>query len=231
MDNRTKYCYRWWENFTLKNLYIYGAGYAGAEIYYLFIDELKKNNEYSFKGFISGQNNFLKESELNNLYLGSEEDIEFDKNDYIVLAIGENLKFKQKIVEELKKTKVNFCNLIHSTANIVKCEGKIGIGNIFYPLVYITNDVEIGDFNLISGYTAISHNTKVGNFNTFSGACRITGCVTIGDANLFGTGAIMLPHSKIGNNNKIAAASVIYKKFRNNSLIAGNPAIKMDTIE
>lgn len=52
----------------------------------------------------------------------------------------------------------------------------------------------------------------------------------IGDSNSIGTNALVLPHSKIGNNNKIAPLSAVYKGCKDNCYMVGNPALKIGSV-
>ena len=210
----------------MKNIYIYGAGSAGGEIYHWLIDYLQTTNEYQFKGFIGSINLFSENSELYNLYLCHEDEIQFTEKDYIIVAVAQNIEHKKKIVEKFKETKANFFTLIHPTA-IVKSLNNLGIGTIISPYCVITYDVIFGDFNFLNCHVTVGHHAKIGDYNTLNSHCDITGYVKIGNENYFGSGAKMLPKSIIGNNNKIAAGAVIYKKFKDNCTISGNPAIKL----
>ena len=53
----------------------------------------------------------------------------------------------------------------------------------------------------------------------------------IGNDNTFGTNAIILAHATIGNNNKIAPLSCVYRGCRDNCYMMGNPAEKVGTVE
>lgn len=210
----------------MKNIYIYGAGSAGGEIYHWLMDYLQTTNEYQFKGFIGSINLFSENSELYNLYLCHEDELKFTDNDYVIIGVAENIEHKKKIVEKFKQTKANFFNLIHPTA-IIKNYKTIGIGNIVSPYSILSYDGILGDFNFINCHVTVGHHSKIGDFNTLNSHCDITGYVKIGNENYFGSGAKMLPKSIIGNNNKIASGAVIYKKFKDNCTVTGNPAVKL----
>ena len=210
----------------MKNIYIYGPGSFGEEVYHWLMDYLKEDNSYTFKGFVGSINLFNESSDVYQYYVGSEDEIIFTDNDYIIIAIAANIEYKNKIVEKLKKTKVKFFNLIHPSA-IVKSKDSLGEGNIVSPYSIISYDVSIGNFNSVNCHVTIGHHATIGNFNTINSHCDITGYTNIGNDNFFGSSAIMLPKSIIGDHNKVAAGTVIYKRFRNNCTIVGNPAVKL----
>lgn len=208
----------------MKNIYIYGAGSAGGEVYHWLMDYLETNSEYNFKGFIGSVNLFPEESKLYNLYLCHEDELEYTEYDYVIVSVAENIEHKKSIVQKFKKKNINFFTLIHPTA-IVKSPDSIGIGTIISPYCIISYDVIIGDFNFINCHVTVGHHVNIGSFNTLNSHCDITGYVKFGSGNYFGSGSKMLPKSVIGNSNKIAAGSVIYKKFKDKCTILGNPAV------
>ena len=67
----------------------------------------------------------------------------------------------------------------------------------------------------------------INSFNTFNSHCDVTGNAKIINNNFFGSGARLLPKSKIGSHNKISAGSVIYKGIKDNCIYLGNPARKI----
>lgn len=210
----------------MKNLIIFGTGDFAIECYYWLLDMILDSKDYTFKGFVSTNNDLNPTSNLNDYYLGNEITYNFNQNDYVVVAIAGNLKIKEKIINFLNEKNVNYFNLIHPTA-IIKTQN-IGVGNIFAPYTVISFESIINNHNSFNCYTSFGHHAKIGNFNALNSHTDITGHCEIGDSNFFGSSAIMLPKSKIGNNNKVAAGSVIYKRFRNDITIIGNPAVKLN---
>lgn len=212
----------------MKNLIIFGTGDFAVECYFWLQDAIEKNDSLIFKGFVSTNNDLDENSSLEKYYLGNEYSYIPEENDYFIVAIAGNLSLKEKIVSILNEKNVKYFNLIHPTS-IIKTK-KLGVGNIFAPYTVISYDVSIMNHNSFNCYTSIGHHAEISSFNAVNSHCDITGHCKISNSNFFGSSVVMLPNSIIGNHNKIAAGSVIYKKFRDNSLISGNPAIKIETI-
>ena len=85
------------------------------------------------------------------------------------------------------------------------------------PLVSIGNNVTI------TGARILAHDAST---KKFLGYTKI-GCVAIGNNVFIGSGAIILPGTKIGNNVIIGAGTVIASDVPDNSVMIGNPARKL----
>lgn len=212
----------------MKNLILCGTGDFAREVYYWIIDT-ESTSEFKFKGFLDSNNSSLTQYRLEHFYLGNEDEYIFDSNDYVLIPIADSI-IRNKIFTKLNKKNVNFTNFVHPS---VKFGGNIqlGIGNIICPNCIFTCDIIVEDFNIFNLNTTVGHNVEIGSFNTFSGHTDVTGHVKIKNSNFFGSRVSILPKAKIGEHNKVAASSVIYKGIRNDSIYMGNPAIKVGNNE
>lgn len=210
----------------MKNLIICGSGELARETYFF----LKNDKRYSFKGFLDFNDNLLQDYELENFYLGNEDEYKFLDTDYVLICIS-NVNIKQKLYEKLNLRKIKFINYFHETAVYDENLLQIGEGNIFAPYTVVSNNITIDNCNFFNCFNSIGHDVKIGSFNTFSSHTDITGNVNIGDSNYFGSRVSILPKAKIGNNNKVSAGSVVYKKIKNGDFYHGNPAIKVGNNE
>ena len=110
---------------------------------------------------------------------------------------------------------------------IIGNDVKLGEANIICPQSVLTTNIVIGNCNIFNINTTVGHNVIINSFNTFSAHCDVTGRVVVANYNFFGLRVSLLPKSKVGSNNKIAAGSVIYKGVKNHSIYMGNPAKKV----
>ena len=55
----------------------------------------------------------------------------------------------------------------------------------------------------------------------------LCGCVNIGDYTMIGAGAVILPRLSIGKDCVVGAGAVVTKDIPNNTVVTGNPAIRM----
>ena len=207
----------------MKKLYIYGCSGFGLEVYshlkdstILLGDKIYKN--VNFCGFI-GDKKYIQDDFLQ-LCAG---DISILDNDtMLILAIGKDMAFKRKIYTMLKD-RVAFPTLKHNHA--ITHSKYIGFGNIIAAFVVISTQSTIGNFNIFHSHSAIGHNTQIKDFNTLSSFSSMMGYSSLGDGNILGVGACLLPRACIGDGNIVAPGSYIYKRFRDENRISGNPAI------
>ncbi len=89
----------------------------------------------------------------------------------------------------------------------------------------ITSDVIIGEGVLINLSCTIGHNNQIMQYAELSPMTNISGGVTVGEFSFLGTGSIVLPNVKIGNNAIIAAGSVVTKNVPDNVMVAGVPCV------
>lgn len=116
--------------------------------------------------------------------------------DEIVIAIGGNLKERQRLFDCLRKLNIPFANIIDKTAQL-RLGTQIGSGNVILANVFIGPLVTIGDNCYIITNTCINHESRVGSHVFFSTGCSIAGDVHIGNRVSFGTGSGAIARSNI----------------------------------
>lgn len=212
-----------------KKLYIYGVGGYALEIFAILEDSwdsIYQNatlaESYDFVGFV-GTREYACHNILARPDFIDDKSFQPSENVAAILAIGRNLNFRRKVIDDLISHNVSFPNLIHPSV-IVK-SNNMGIGNIVAPFSIIQPFAQIGNFNFINVYSAIGHDCLVGNYNIISPYTHLNGGSSMGDSNLIGAKTCFLPNATIGNENIVAPGSFIYKRFRNKNLISGNPAV------
>lgn len=203
-------------------VYIYGCSAFGVEVESwlrqsrLFLEN-QMIDSINFAGFL-GDRKYIQDEYLH-LWSGSIDML--TPNDGVILAIGENLHFKESLAKQLWG-KVQFPNMIHKTS--LNTTTNIGVGNILSLFCNLSTMSSIGNFNLFNAHSGVGHNVIMGDFNTISAYSDMLGYSKIGHKNKFGVASHLLPKAQIGDNNTIAPGSIIYKRFRDDNLISGNPA-------
>lgn len=210
----------------MKWVYIVGGDGFARECYNFLSELMKEDSNLLFGGFL-GHNNYgdsVDYKKVQHLYKGDVSKHVFKENEYAIIGAGAS-GLRKIIYEDLKKQGVNFYTLISKSSKINEFvdydEANIFINSSPSP------DVKIGKCNLFNGEVIIGHDCVIGDFNFFAPRVLVLGGVKIGNENSFGANSIMLPHSKIGNNNVISPLSCIYKGCKNNSMMHGNPAVKV----
>lgn len=208
----------------MKEILICGSGKFAREVYW-WVKQSENQLSIKFKGFLDFSDENLKKHNLQEFYLGDDDNYNFSSNEYVIIPISE-VHIRNKVFNSLKQRNVNFYNFIHPSV-IMGGDISFGRANIICPNCILTTNINMGDCNIFNLVTTIGHDVTIGSFNTFSSHCDITGNVVIGDFNYSGSRVSFLPYCKIGNNNQISAGSVVYKGVKNNSLLLGNPAKKI----
>jgi sugar O-acyltransferase (sialic acid O-acetyltransferase NeuD family) len=208
----------------MRNIIFCGAGEFSREVFY-WLKQSEKYQNIKFKGFLDFDSTLLNTYDLKEYYLGHEDDYNFDDNDYVIIPIAEPV-LRERVFNKLKSKKVKFINYVHDSVNM---GGKIIMGesNIICPNSILSTDIIIGDCNIFNLNVTIGHDVKIESFNTINSHCDLNGGCSIKNFNFLGSRVTLLPKSKIGNNNKIAAGSVVYKGIKNNLIFIGNPAKKI----
>lgn len=206
----------------MKNVFIYGAGGLGREVY-CWLRDVQKNDSYiHFAGFLDDGCDLSDYPLVRDYYVGKGEDWMPGPDDYAVVAVG-LIDLKLRIIERIRKKGGRFFNLIHPSA-ILGMDVLMGDGNIICPHCVLTSNIRIGNFNLFNVGSTIGHDVNIGSYNTLSPHNDITGFVTLGDKNFLGSKVSVIPGKKIGDRNKISAGSVIFRNVKDDRMVMGNPA-------
>lgn len=215
----------------MKKIYIVGGNGFARECYQNLVYLMEKDSNITFGGFLGhgGYGHTVDYKELQIFYKGEVSEYKFNDNEYVVIGAGYP-ELRQKIYYELKARKINFYNLIDKRISIFTGT-HIGEANVIVGHGYISVDTKIGNGNVFNGDVILGHDCEIGDFNFFGPRSQALGNVKIDSMNQIGANAILLPNSKIGDNNKIAPLSAVYKGCKNNCYMAGNPALKIGSIE
>jgi len=209
---------------TNNTILIAGSSGFAFECYQMVLDIMTRDRSLTFKGFLAPESQ-LDRYGLGQWYLGDEKDYEFGPEEWLVIGLGRP-HLRKKVYEKLEKMRVRMDNLISSYA-LVNPGAELGRGNVVAPFCIIPSGAKVGNGNVFNSYTSLGHDAKVGHFNVLSSYCNLTGFTVLQDLNFFGPGVKMLPKSRIGSNCRVAAGSVVYKGFKDNAVILGNPAYKI----
>ncbi len=190
---------------------------------------MKVHKNIRFKGFLSFEGYQADLKELSSYFLTTDDEYNYQEDDYVIIGLGDPY-LRKKAFLKLKEKKVKLFNLIHPEAYIDdSCE--IGEGNVITVDCYFSCNVKIGDGNYFNGFTNSGHDVQIGSFNFIAPHVHFLGNSIIKDLNTIGTMSVILPNAKIGNENKIAPLSAIYKGCKDKCYMQGNPAIKIGTNE
>jgi len=208
-----------------KKLYIIGGGGYGREIASYLNDFSEKERDWVFKGFIDDNRNALEKVETQNEIVGGINNFQFDKEDYVIIAIG-NIKLKKQIIEKLRD-KVTFYTFVAKNS-YVGSNVKLGEGVVLCPGVKLPANITLGDFVSINIDSRIGHDSVIGNNCSIMPNVDIGGECVIGENVFFGTKSTIIPRTIIEADNHIGVAAVILKDIiTKQGTYFGNPARKM----
>lgn len=147
-----------------------------------------------------------------------------------VIGIGDS-KIRRKIVDRFSH--LNFVNVIHPSAIISdELENKFSKqkGNIIGAGVIFTNNIQMGDFNIVNIGSTISHDCIIANFVTISPGVNIAGNVHVDEGASIGIGAKIINGKSIdqkvylGENSIVGAGAVVVNNVPPNVVVKGIPA-------
>jgi len=113
-----------------------------------------------------------------------------------------------------------------------KSGAKVGRNVFFGNGVYVELEnarlLNIGDGVVLSAFSKIIlHDSSLNNVDNFG---ILFGKVIIGKKVYIGSGSIILPGTKIGENTIVGAGSVVKGELKKNSVYAGNPARYLESV-
>ncbi|HTA62755.1 MAG TPA: NeuD/PglB/VioB family sugar acetyltransferase [Bacteroidia bacterium] len=197
------------------SLSIIGFGELGKQ-FHNFLSEEKKDI-FIFFDDIAKKNNVKRAYNFD-----EHKKLEFKETEFYVALGYKHLKFKNRILNELKELGRNIPAYIHPSSFINK-SSKLSEGVFVYPMSNIDKGVQIGIGTLLNNSVVISHDTVVGNCCYLSPGVIISGNVKIGNHTFIGSGSIISNNISIGNNVTIGVGTVVTKNIPDNASVIGNP--------
>lgn len=207
----------------MRNIAIFGGGGFGREVKML-IDQINQNSaSFNFVGYFD--DGMPKNTLVNgNIVLGGINEL----NQYvglldIVFAIG-NPVTKEKIVNKITKTDLNFPILIHPSVLIGADGVCIGEGSIICAGNIITVNATIGKHVILNLGCTVGHDSSIGDYSSFMPGINISGEVLIHTGVFGGTGSKIINQVEIGKYSIIGAGAVVSKSIPPYCTAVGIPA-------
>ncbi len=192
---------------------------------------IDKLNEYTLVGFL---NDIVPEGQKVGKYkkievLGKSEDIINFLDDHEVYFFIAYLGMLQKsnIYDKLKKLKIpsdRFVNLIDPSAIIPYEYCSLGTGILASPLVQLSPDTTIKDNCILLPNSFIGHDSTIDEFVSIANNATVGGNVHVKNGVHIGTNASIRENITIGEFSIIGMGSVVLNDVPPKSVVAGNPA-------
>ena len=199
------------------------------------IDEINCLNyqkQFDLIGFIAADRKDVGKKILGSEIVSCDKDMEKIFNQYsqigVVIPIG-TPHIKKSIYESLSQyDNIVYPNIISPTAKIMnESSVNFGKGNIVCSGVVITEEISIGNFNLININCTIGHNTEIGSYCVINPLSSISGCVKIEDEVLCGAGCSIKQGIKIGKKSTIGLGAFVVKNVGEQEVMICDPCKKM----
>ncbi len=165
-----------------------------------------------------------KKKILNYQVFGQYNSDKFSSED-IIISIGDN-KIR-KNVSQINKHQ--YVTTKHSSATVARnvC---IEEGTVIFHKYILQSSVKIGKHVIINTAASIDHDCVLDDFVHISPNATLCGNVKVGEGTHIGAGAVIIPNITIGKWSMIGAGSVVTKDIPDFSIVVGNPARKIKTI-
>lgn len=204
----------------MSNLYIYGAGGTGREVYDI---ACRKNSQNKFFKSIQYIDDHRSGEYIDGVRVCVLGDAVSDLLDSCFLvAVGEP-SIRKRLFALAKKSGLRSCRLIESCGENSNT-ALYGDGVVIYPNSIVSNGVEIGNNVMIQFNSVVGHDIKISDHTVISSGVVIGGGVSIGSETFVGMGACIKEGLTIGSNSIIGMGSVVYNDVPNGVIVLGNPA-------
>lgn len=217
----------------MPRVFIIGNSGAARECYWIFQDMMASSvglrSYYSFAGFLSWKGYKSDLKELAHFELGRDDGHKIDTSALYVMGVGDPT-LRKAIFTELKAGGAQFMNLVHPWTDICP-SAVVGEGNVFQRGSTVYCNATIGNGNYINGAVNLSHDANIGDFNFIGPYSMVLGGAQLGSCNHLGPHCVLLEKSKAGDHNLLAPGSFLYKGCKSYCRMAGNPALKVGTLE
>jgi sugar O-acyltransferase (sialic acid O-acetyltransferase NeuD family) len=154
-------------------------------------------------------------------YLGSLQDMSFDAQACLVIAIGSNL-VRAEIARSLEG-QVNWVSVVDPYAQ-VSTRASIQMGSVVLAGAVVQADAKIGRHAILNTRCSVDHDVEIGDFCHVGPGAILTGGVVLEEGVFIGAGAVVLPGVRIGAWTTLGAGSVATRNLSSAQVYVGTPA-------
>jgi sugar O-acyltransferase (sialic acid O-acetyltransferase NeuD family) len=207
----------------IKNLYIYGSGSLGREVYNLAKLLDVYNNIFLVED--DGLNQLKSENDLLISFSKLYNHLDKDKKSTgeFVIAVGEP-SLRKKLYEKIDNLKSFIpATLIHPSAFIAD-NAVIEAGTIINYGSFVSDRVQIFGNAYLQPYSVIGHDSKIGNSSVVSSFVSLGGNCKIGSEVFIGMNASLIQGISVGDHSIVGMGAVVTRSVNSEMIVAGNPA-------
>lgn len=200
---------------------IFGAGGLGREIYDTLLTINSREHTYTIRGFIDE----VKEAGtvINGLPVLGGLDVLDSLRGQVGVIIGIALPEARRKLHLKYKDAFAFPNVIHPSA-IVSGFATLGEAILIQSNCVVAANASIGDGAMMNAHSGVGHDARVEQYCSIMSYCDLAGNAVLGEASFVGTGAKIIPATKIAPGSYLCAGAVVFKDVPAASKLMGNPA-------
>ena len=206
----------------MKELLIIGARGFGREVLALAKESEGFQDDFVVKGFLDDNAEVLDGYVDYPPIISSVEQYIPSANDVFICALGDP-HWQKHYAEIVLKKGGEFISLVHPTAVLGK-NTKIGRGCIIHRDVFISCDITFGNFVTCQPKAVVGHDVVVEDYCHLGTNTVMGGYSRVNSLTTLHPGAIILPHTKVGEDCVVGAGSVVIRKVKSGTTVYGNPA-------
>jgi len=206
----------------MNNLIIVGAGGFGLEVA-AYAEDIVRAGQQSFtlKGFLDDTK--APGTKHGGYPILGPTDMPPVCNAVYVIAVGtpENRKI---LYNRLEGVGTRFATLVHPACHVA-ATARLGVGTVLAPFSLVGPETQIGAQCVLNVYTTVGHEGRIGDFCVLSPYASVHGAAALGSGIFMGGQAFVTARTRVGDNVKISAGSVVYNDIPNDAMVMGNPAV------
>lgn len=193
----------------MTDVVIIGAGGAGREAYWMFLEDAEDGKKWNVLGFVDEKPSLQGASLCGLAVLGDFAWLERNagRNFKVVVAVG-NPRTRGQLVRRAMDLGLSFCTFVHPSARMSRWV-EVGPGSMICAQTVLTTQIKIGAHVIVNVACTISHDSVVGAYCNINPGCHIAGSVHLGEGVDLGMGAVVIQNKRIGEWSVIGAGAVV----------------------
>jgi len=201
----------------MKDLLIMGNGIHACEMVEI-IERWNQNNEYRFLGFVAGKPD---ENGLMGYPVFGLEDL---RGSLRHAALIPDNTFELEVKQEFYGRMISLID----PSCFVSRTAQIGRGVVLFPHCYVGLNAILEDFVFCLSGSIINHDDMIGEGSILASGVRLAGHVKVEREVYLGQACTIKQYITIGEKSIIGTGAVVVKDVDPNSVMAGNPARKLE---
>lgn len=210
----------------MKQLLIIGASGFGRGTFDMAKHAVGYGTEFQLKGFLDINLHALDEYPMYPKVISSEDEYQIQPDDVFICALGD-VALKRKVIDKMTKRGAQFYSLIHEKA-IVSPSAVVGEGTIIQPFVIVDAGVKVGGHCLLQAMSILGHDVSIGDYTRIDCQVMCVGGVQVGSGVTLHTSSVLNHKVVVEDNATVGACSFVIRKVKEGTLVAGNPAKRLE---